>query len=277
VKLRVATCRTLPEVDPDEEPLMRALAAARIDATLVAWDDPAADWDAPIPTVIRSTWNYALSLDAFLAWVARASAAAPVLNPADVISTNVRKRYLLELAARGVATVPTQLAAPGDAIAIDAARIVIKPEVGAGSLGTKLFARNDPAAAAHLHELTQTGLALVQPFVASVDDYGERSLIWIDGQITHAIRKSPRFAGDSERVDGPVPIAPLERRLAEAALAPYVDRILYGRVDLARDDAGQPMVMELELVEPSLFFARHPPALDRYVRALIRFAGYARR
>jgi hypothetical protein len=70
-----------------------------------------------------------------------------------------------------------------------------------------------------------------------------------------------------------VPIAPLERTLAEAALAPYVDRILYGRVDLARDDSGQPMVMELELVEPSLFFSRHPPALDRYIRALVRKLG----
>jgi glutathione synthase/RimK-type ligase-like ATP-grasp enzyme len=273
VKLRIATCRTLPEVDPDQEPLGRALAAARIDAALVAWDDPSADWDAPIPTIIRSTWNYPLALDAFLAWIDRASAAAPLLNPADVIRTNVKKRYLLDLKARGVATVPTQLAAAGVAIEIDAKRIVIKPEVGAGSLGTRLFDRDDPAAAVHLAELTRTGFALVQPFVASVDDYGERSLIWIDGQITHAIRKSPRFAGDIERVDGPVPIAPLERTLAEAALAPFLDRILYARVDLARDDRGQPMIMELELVEPSLFFSRHPPALDRYIRALIRKLG----
>jgi glutathione synthase/RimK-type ligase-like ATP-grasp enzyme len=273
VKLRIATCKTLPEVDPDQEPLSRALAAAGIDAELVAWDDPTADWDASVPTLIRSTWNYALALDAFLAWVDRAAAAAPLLNPPDVISTNVRKRYLHELSARGVATVPTQIAAAGDPITVDAPRIVIKPEVGAGSLGTKLFDRGDPAALAHLAELTRSGLALVQPFVPSVNDYGERSLIWIDGQITHAIRKNPRFAGDSERIDGPMPIAPLERSLAEAALAPYVDRILYGRVDIARDDKSQPMVMELELVEPSLFFARHPPALDRFLRALVRKLG----
>jgi len=274
VKLRIATCTTLPEVDTDQEPLSRALEAAGIDAELVAWDDPAANWGANIPTLIRSTWNYALALDAFLAWVDRVAATAPLLNPPDVIRTNVRKRYLRELSARGVATVPTQFAAAGDAITIDAPRIVIKPEVGAGSLGTKLFDRGDPAAAAHLAELTRTGgLALVQPFVASVNDYGERSLIWIDGQLTHAIRKNPRFAGDSERVEGPMPIAPRERSLAEAALAPYVDRILYGRVDIARDEHSNPMVMELELVEPSLFFARHPPALDRFIRGLLRKLG----
>ncbi len=270
MKLRIATCMTLPEVDVDEEPLGKALTSAGIDAELVAWDDPNADWDAPIPTILRSTWNYALSIDAFLEWVARVSSVAPLWNPPDVVRGNVYKRYLLELAARGVDVIPTQLARRGEAIQIDAPRIVIKPEVGAGSLDTRVFERGDPDAVVHLAMLTARGAALVQPYVTSVEDYGERSLIWIDGSLTHAIRKSPRFSGDEERVDGPFPIADDERAVAEAALVPYVDRILYGRVDVARDDAGKPMVMELELVEPSLFFARHPPALDRYVTALLR-------
>jgi len=94
--------------------------------------------------------------------------------------------------------------------------------------------------------------------------------VWIDGELSHAIRKTPRFAGDSEQIEGPFPIAGDERAVAAAALAPVVDRILYGRVDLARDDAGQPMVMELELVEPSLFFARQPGSADRYVAGLRR-------
>jgi glutathione synthase/RimK-type ligase-like ATP-grasp enzyme len=273
VKVRIATCRTLPEVDPDQEPLAAALEAAGIDAPLVAWDDPDADWTSPVPTLLRSTWNYALAVDEFLAWIDRVAAVAPLWNPPDVIKTNVHKRYLLDLIARGVAAVPTQVAAAGDAITLDAPRIVIKPEVGAGSLGARVFRRDDPAAAAHLAALTRTGLALVQPYIDSVDDYGERSLIFVDGQITHAIRKTPRFAGDIERVDGPVPIAPVERALAEAALAPYADRILYGRVDMARGADGCPLVMELELVEPSLFWTRHPPALDRFVRALARELG----
>jgi hypothetical protein len=111
---------------------------------------------------------------------------------------------------------------------------------------------------------------MVQPYVASVDGYGERSLVWIDGELTHAMRKTPRFVGDAERIDGPFPIADDERAVAEAALAPVAARILYGRVDLARDADGRPMVMELELVEPSLFLARHPPALARFVAAVAR-------
>jgi glutathione synthase/RimK-type ligase-like ATP-grasp enzyme len=272
VRLRIATCTTLPEVDVDEEPLARAVAAAGIDATLVAWDDPHADWDAPIPTLLRSTWNYALAIDDFLAWVSRVSAIAPLWNPPEVVRTNVHKRYLLELAARGVPVIPTTLVPRGemDLAAVDTDRFVIKPEVGAGSLDTRTFRRGDVDAIEHLTMITARGAALVQPYVVSVEDYGERSMIWIDGDLTHSIRKSPRFSGDDERIDGPFPIADDERVVAEAALAPYVDKILYGRVDLARDGAGNPMVMELELVEPSLFFARHPPSLDRFVDALVR-------
>ena len=271
MKLRIATCMQLPEPDGDAAPLAAALAAAGIDATLVAWDDPAADWDTPIPTVIRSTWNYAHALPAFLAWVERAARAAPLLNPPEVVRDNVDKRYLMTLAARGVPVVPTTLVERGGIAPLPGGRIVIKPAVGAGSLGARAFDAGDPEAAAHLASLTARGAALVQPYVASVEGYGERSMVWIDGELSHAVRKTPRFSGDRERIEGPFPIADDERAVALAALAPAADRILYGRVDLARDDAGQPRVMELELVEPSLFFARHPPSLDRYI------AGTARR
>src|SRR5262245_114105 len=111
--LRVATCMPLPEPDPDEAPLAAALAEAGFDAALVAWDDPGADWDAPIPTILRSTWNYPHRPDAFLAWIDRAAAAAPLLNPPAIVRANVHKRYLLALAARGVPVVPTTLVERG--------------------------------------------------------------------------------------------------------------------------------------------------------------------
>lgn len=281
MKLRVATCKTLPEIDPDAVPLAAALATAGFDARVLAWDDPTIAWDAAIPTIVRSTWNYALDVDGFLAWVDRASTAGALWNPRDVIHGNVHKRYLLELAARGIAVVPTIIAERGEtpslpelAAQLGSQRLVIKPEVGAGSLGTRVFAIDgpptNPTPHAHLAALTARGAALIQPYVASVEGYGERSLVWIDGALSHAIRKSPRFAGDLERIDGPLPIADDERALAEAALAPVADRILYGRVDLARDARGQPMVMELELVEPSLFFARQPGSADRFAAGLRR-------
>jgi glutathione synthase/RimK-type ligase-like ATP-grasp enzyme len=273
IPLRIATCQQLPEFDPDEAPLAAALAAGGFAAQLVAWDDADADWDAPIATILRSTWNYPLAVDAFATWLDRTAAAAPLFNPPDIVCGNLRKRYLLALAARGIPVVPTTLVERGetfDLAMIDAPRVVIKPEVGAASLGTRQFARADPAARAHLHALTSDGAALIQPYIASVDGYGERSLVWIDGELTHAFRKTPRFVGDNEHVAGPFPIADDERALAVAALAPIADRILYARVDLARDDAGQPMVMEIELIEPSLYFARQPGSAERYVAALRR-------
>jgi hypothetical protein len=267
--LRIATCRVLPEADVDQEVLASALLRGGFDARLVAWDDPASDWDAAIPTVIRSTWNYVHDVDAFVAWAERAARAAPLLNPIEIIRGNVRKRYLLELAARGVAVVPTMLVERGGELpALPAGRCVIKPEVGAGSLHARAFDAGEPGARDHLTALTARGAALVQPYVASVDEYGERSIVCIDGELTHAIRKTPRFAGGVERVTGPLPIADDERALALAALEPVLDRVLYGRVDMARDDAGRPMVMELELVEPSLFFTKSPAALERFVTAL---------
>jgi glutathione synthase/RimK-type ligase-like ATP-grasp enzyme len=271
--LRIATCAALPEPDDDEPVLAAALAAAGVAAALVGWDDPAADWDAAIPTVLRSTWNYPLAPAAFLAWLDRAAAAAPVINPPDIVRDNLHKRYLLALAARGVPVVPTTLVERGqpcELAAIDAPSIVIKPEIGAASLATRRFAPGDPAALAHLASITAHGAALVQPYLASVDEHGERALVWIDGALSHAIRKTPRFTGDDEQIDGPYPIADDERAVAEAALAPFADRILYGRVDVARDATGQPVVLELELIEPSLYFVQLPAAADRFVVALRR-------
>ena len=266
--IRIATCLELPEVDVDEAPLAEALQRAGMQAELCAWDDPEADWETPHPVVLRSTWNYALDLPRFLRWVERVG--PRLINPAHVVRENVFKRYLLALAARGVPTVPTTLVERGQTIALPDEKLVIKPEVGAGSLGARVFEAGDPQAQAHLAALTQAGPALVQPYLRSVDDYGERSMVWIGGALSHAIRKAPRFAGDAESVTGPHPIADDERAVSEAALAPYAHELLYGRVDLARDAAGQPRVMELELVEPSLFFAKQPGAADRFVEALRR-------
>lgn len=275
-RLRVATCRATPKLDPDEAPLALALSAAGVQASWVAWDDPAADWDAPVPTIVRSTWNYALDRDAFLAWAARAARAAPLWNPLDVLVDNTHKRYLLELAARGVPVVPTALVERGEPPRVAArgwSRVVVKPAVGAGSLGVRPFEASDPEAEAYAETLAARGEVLIQPYVDSVHEYGERSLVWIDGQLSHAVRKAPRFARDSERVTGPLTIGADERDVAQAALEPWMGRILYARVDIVRSPGGAPALMELELTEPSLFFAFAPGAADRYVRGLQRLLG----
>jgi len=109
---------------------------------------------------------------------------------------------------------------------------------------------------------------LVQRYAAAVETSGERALVWIDGALTHSVRKSPRFTGQEESVSGALEPAPDERALAERVLARFEGELLYGRVDVVRDEGGGLQVMELELLEPSLFLVQHPPALARFADAL---------
>jgi glutathione synthase/RimK-type ligase-like ATP-grasp enzyme len=276
--VRLATCLRLPEADPDEALLVQALAARGVTASVVAWDDPAHDWDTGPPTVVRSTWNYIHALDGYLAWTRRAARAAPLWNPPEVIAGNAHKRYLAELARAGHAVVPTALVprgavadARGELARFGDVPLVIKPAVSAGSFATRRFAAGEAAAAAtFLAELAAVRDVLVQPYQASVETHGERALVWIDGTLTHAVRKSPRFDSDDESVSVALPVDDDERALAEAVLAPLADQLLYARVDVARDHRGRPQVMELELIEPSLFLAQSPVALARLVDAIAR-------
>jgi glutathione synthase/RimK-type ligase-like ATP-grasp enzyme len=282
--VRIATCKTLPEPDVDEQLLLDALAARGLRPKMVAWDDEDAAWDEAVPTVIRSTWNYIHDLGGFMAWIERVSRAAPLWNPADVVHWNAHKSYLADLGARHVPVVPTAFY-PRGAVIVDFdadlaqhgfGEVVVKPTVGAGSWSTRRFAATHAArveAAEFLRGLVAERDAMVQAYVPSVEGYGERSVVWIDVEITHAMSKSPRFSGQDEAVTGPVEVADDERRLAERALAPWTERLLYARVDLARDHEGRPMVMELELIEPSLFLLQHPPALERLVAGILSRVG----
>lgn len=275
--LRIATCRPLPEPDVDEDLLLAALAERGVAARMAAWNDPDENWDAPIPTLLRSTWDYIHALPDFEAWIARAAAAAPLWNPPQVLRGNLHKRYLLELAARGVPVVPTELVAQGAGGTLAgrlAARgwhdVVVKPAVGAGSFETHRLADGASGAGeALLARLAATRDVLIQPYQSSVEAHGERALVWIAGTFTHAVRKSPRFADGVEQVSAALPVSAAERAVGEAALAPLAAQLLYARVDVAPDAAGQPQVMELELVEPSLFLLQSPPALARLADAVV--------
>jgi hypothetical protein len=149
--------------------------------------------------------------------------------------------------------------------------IVIKPVVSAGSYRCARFDRTTaPAAQAFLDALTRDRDAMVQRWMPTVETHGERSLVWIDGVVTHAVRKSPRWQGGVENVSSAIEVADDERRFAETVLAPFAKDILYARVDMLRDERGVLRLMELELVEPSLFLVEAPAAADRFVKAIVK-------
>jgi hypothetical protein len=278
-RVAIATCRNIPEVDVDAPLLHEALVARGVRPELAAWDDPAADFASPCLCVVRSTWNYWLpgNLEPFLAWIERTAASTRLFNPPRVLRWNLHKGYLLELAAAGVAVVPTALVARGEERplvdvmrALGAACVVVKPAVSGSSFSTlKVDRENLDQGEQHLRAVAAQQDVLVQPYLPSVEGWGERSIIYIDGAFTHAIRKSPRFGGEDESVSAALPIEPDERALAERALAEVPEPLLYARIDMARDDHGAPLLMELELVEPSLYLAQHPPALTRFADAIV--------
>jgi glutathione synthase/RimK-type ligase-like ATP-grasp enzyme len=262
----LASATVLVDPDEDDAPLHAALAAAGVRAVTRAWDDPTVDWAAARMVVLRSTWNYLHHHAQFLAWADRVSAETRLWNPAPVVRWNSHKGYLLELAARGVPIVPTKLVRRGERVSLrdlagDWEQVVVKPAVGAGSWGTIRVGQGElDQGQAHLDALIAERDMLVQPYFRSVHDHGERAVIWIDGQFTHEVRKAPRFSGDEEEISAGQPVGAPERAVAEAVLAAAPQPLLYARIDLARDQSGRPHLMELELIEPSLFFFKHPPA-----------------
>lgn len=155
--------------------------------------------------------------------------------------------------------------------------IVIKPAISAGSFRTHRFARDRwPEAQQTLDELTAERDAMIQPFLEGVGTRGERSLVWIDGEFTHAIHKHPRFIGQEERValaefDTPLREAGARVMAAVGRVCAFSPRdLLYARIDLMPGSSGEWLLSELEVIEPSLFLLEHPPALEHLVAALAR-------
>jgi glutathione synthase/RimK-type ligase-like ATP-grasp enzyme len=247
-----------------------------VEARTLPWDDPTVDWSSARACVLRATWNYIHHYPEFLSWVDRCGAATALWNPAPVVRWNSHKGYLVELEARGLPVVPSRLAVRGTEaslhqLAEDWPEVVIKPAVGAGSFGTIRVARADFAAGqAHLDSMLAARDMLVQPYFRSVHHHGERAVVWIDGVLTHEVRKSPRFAGEAAGISAGLPVGAPERAVAEQVMAAVPGPLLYARIDLARDDAGRPHLMELELIEPSLFFYRYPPSAEAMAKAIAK-------
>lgn len=274
----LVTQATLPEGSSEDQRLIPALAAHGLAARFVVWDDPAEDWAAFALCVVRSTWDYLHRRDEFVAWAERVGGLTDLWNPAPLLRWNTHKHYLADLAARGVPIVPTVWLAAGtgaDLGAILAAQgwqqAVVKPAVSADSYGTNIVTADTLAPAqARLDALLQERDMMIQPFLSSVSGYGERSLMFIAGEFTHAVRRSapegygPRYADDHP----PVAPAPDELALARAVLLAVQASTLYARVDLLRDEAGAPCLLELELVEPSLFLHQAPQAVAQFAGAI---------
>ncbi|HEX6756576.1 MAG TPA: hypothetical protein VF109_11620 [Mycobacteriales bacterium] len=282
-RVALATCRDLPAGDEDSAVLLAACASVGLDAEWRVWDDTAVDWSSYDLVVIRSTWDYVPRRDDFAAW---ATSVPRLANPAEVVDWNTDKVYLRGLGAAGVPVVPTRWLEPGAGVPDDlfegTAEIVVKPTISAGGRDTGRYGTVDAArAAGHADQLLAAGRrVMVQPYLSGIDEVGETAVMHVGGAYSHTVGKGALLRpGDAGAVEGlwrPEEISPreptdLERELAALALAAVpggADRLLYGRVDLLPGMDGEPVVIEVEVTEPSLFLTTVPAAADRLAAAI---------
>ncbi|MER7708083.1 hypothetical protein ABTX81_34995 [Kitasatospora sp. NPDC097605] len=274
-------------LDEDLPPVVAALAERGLAAEPVVWSGDRTAWERFGLAVVRSTWDYVQRLDAFLGWADRTARATRLWNPAPLIRWNSDKHYLRELARHGVAVAPTRFLEPGspvDPAELDGPDgVVVKPAISAAALDTARYAagrRED--AARHARALLERGRSvMVQPYLPRVAE-GERALILFGGAFSHAVRKGPVLTEpgivDNDRFPHPdvVPYRPTEAELrtalAAVAAVPRPGPPLFARVDLVLDGRGEPVVLELELVEPNLFLDMDPRGPDRFADAVAALA-----
>ncbi len=275
LQVALATAAQLPDLDEDGAALLEALDAEGVQAAPVVWDS-GADWAAYDLVVVRSTWDYDRRREQFLAWAASVPRLA---NPADVLAWNTDKTYLQALASAGVPVVETTWLVPGDVFTPPAGPYVVKPTVSAGARDTAAY-DGGADATAHVQRLLAAGRpVMVQPYLPQVDVLGETSVLCFEGEVSHAASKSALLqvgAGVRNDIDSRAFVTPAEPTraqvdLAKAALAVVGQPLLYARVDLVPGPDG-PLLLELELTEPSLFLRHAEGATARFAAAVRRRA-----
>lgn len=298
-RLALATCAELPDLHEEDQRLRATLAGMGVASDVVVWDDPTVDWGTYTVVLIRSTWDYTSRPEQFTEWTRRVERTSTLLNPADVVAWNLDKVYLRDLEQRGLPIVPTiwldperQLDARGIHTRFPAfGDFVIKPTLSAGSRDTGRYeASQTPSrmlAITHAKNLLGMGRhVMVQRYLSQVDTVGEMGLVYVDGQFSHSAHKAALLHGPyrAEDTQGtPFRHDATDAREASSAERDLADRVvaelprvfpqlagplLYTRVDLIPDNDGNPVILEVELIEPALFFSHAPGSVERFAQAL---------
>lgn len=283
-RVAIATCAEVAELDADGQALVDELGRLGAQAVPAVWDDPEVAWGAFDVVVVRSTWDYAERRKAYLAWAEAVACVTRLVNPVEALRWNTDKRYLADLAARGVPVVPTAFVEPGQAVVLPtAAEFVIKPAVSAGARDTARYAQADAdLARAHAEALLAAGRPVaLQPYLETVDRTGETALVYLDGRFSHALRKGPLLERGGGPVEGLFAVEDITARVATPAQRAVGDRALaevqrrfgtpaYARVDLLPGPGAAALLLELELTEPSLFLAEGGASAAPLAAALLR-------
>jgi glutathione synthase/RimK-type ligase-like ATP-grasp enzyme len=290
IQLALATDAAHPGVYPDDAYFVATLARLGVHGVPCTWNDPDLDWTRFDAVLVRTVWDYFQRYTEFLHWLDQLDAlGVPTVNDSRLLRWNSDKRYLLELARLGVEIIPTRLAhtaeLPATLQALRAQEVVVKPAVSGGAWRTLRGTAGDAAFAQAVAALPE-GDWLVQPFVAEIQRDGEWSLLFFDGDYSHAVRKLPKpgdyrvqgeHGGSVELAEAPAPaLAAAQAVLAAVARAGHAETA-YARIDGVMQ-GGRFLLMEAELIEPFLHLAMRPDAAERYAERLAaRLANRVRR
>ena len=279
---------------PDNETiyLTNALKDRDIASKVEAWDDPEVDWGKSCLAINRTTSTYALKPNEFLEWAQRVETVTTLWNSRKVIEWNYHKGYLLELQKAGVSIPPTILVKQESKEPISYHledknwyEIIIKPAITVGSLGLKRIKSDSPEAETHLQSLIQSGYtqvipnageytipkgdALIQQYLPEIITAGEASLIYFGGEYSHSVikkvksgdfRAHPLWGASVEAYEA----SAKERQVADSAIDVVGESIEYARIDMLMTKDG-PVIIEVELIEPWLFFDFFPNTVETYV------------
>lgn len=286
--IALVTCETLaqyaaPNVDDEDNLLTRHLRALGHHVEPRIWSNPAVDWRSYDAVVLKSPWDYFDRVQEFYVWLDRIEAlGVRLLNPVATVRWNADKKYLLDMQQAGVRIVPTQWLTKGttfDAESLFAAlstdRMVVKPAISGGAKNTfDLMLPEAQRRAPELTELLRHEDFLAQPFQPEIQTQGEWSLIYLGGEYSHCVLKTPKagdfrvqhyLGGGIEPQEAPVHL----RATADQIVRDFAKNCLYARVD-GVDANGELLLMELELIEPFLYLASDENSLTRYEQALSR-------
>jgi glutathione synthase/RimK-type ligase-like ATP-grasp enzyme len=266
-----------PDPDLDIPYAKQAAQDLNIDLVFTNWNDQNIDWSNFDAGLIRSTWDYVPKRDKFLEFTKNVEQQTKLFNSYDVINWNTDKKYLQQLAERGLPIIPTKFVSDLneakteiDSAFNESKSIAIKPSIGAGArlagkagtaaesinLAEKIFAANRTA--------------MIQPYIESVDTEGEKAIIVIDGQISHVAIKVPALTkgghGDAARKEEiSTEVVDFVNKVSQCVND--WDDLLFARVDVVRYK-GELVLMELELTEPWLFMQYRPESAKDLFKTL---------
>ena len=281
MKVGILTCARLPELLESDQQLIPLFHKHSITAKAVIWDDESIDWTTFDYLLFRNTWDYYQKEVAFNDWLQKIeSLGVKTLNPIATIQKNKHKFYLKELQNKGVLILPTIFVEKNSNKNLEAVlpedwqKIVIKPAFSAGSYLTKLVDRSEIATIQdEFQEHLLTKDFLLQEFRPEIKDLGETSFIFFNGNFSHAINKKPTDGDFRVQIQYGGKYSLVEPRIelinqAKQVLEQITEKLLYARIDgIVKEN--QLHLMEIELIEPDLYFDIAIGSKERFVEAFL--------